>query len=330
MSAHNHYPVRRFLFLLFILTPVISACLFFELPGADATPQPSVEISSTQELTTPTTTTAPLPRPTWLYPEIMLSNASRISQVNQFGRGRLMDLGWSAGSDRLVLGSYTGLDVYDAGSMALTHHLATPAYVEALAVSPVGNLAAAGLGNGQVQVWDIAAGGQPHDAYEWAASAVELMFSNDGKLLASGSLDDEVTIWDTASGEEKAAFTGDTGRVTSLAFSPDGSILAIASVAQQSGPIVATIYFRDTQTGTLLGSVRDFGDMVFEMAFSTDGKNLFVIGSAGGVTRIDANNRHSGYRFLNLISNRSTKPPSFRTGPPSPCALIRGMWRFGI
>lgn len=287
MPAKTIHPIRRFLFLLFSLSPLICACLFFGLPVSGVTPQPPVEISPSQELITPTSTAEPLPIPAWPHPVIDLSNASRLSQASRFGRGRLTDLGWSAGGDRLVFGTSAGLDVYDAGSMTQTSSLSAPMAVNVLAVAPAGDLAAAGLANGLVQIWDIAAGGQPHLAYKKEASVEALTFSGDGRLLASGSTEDEVKIWDAASGEEIVAFTGDTGRVTALAFSPDGSVLAISSVAQQSGPIVATIYFRDTQTGKLKGSVRDFGDMVFEMAYSADGSSLFVIGSGGGVARVD-------------------------------------------
>jgi len=294
MSAKTILPTRRVLPLLLFLFPLISACLFFKLPGSGATPLPTVEnqsTSATRPPTTPTTTTRPLPEPDWLYPVLGLSNAGRMSQVGQFGRGRLMDLGWTADNSHLIIGTYTGLDVYDSGLMSLVNHLPTPDHVEALAVSPVGNRTAAGLGDGRVLVWDITADGPPNLDQALAASAVEVVFSGDGKLLASGSTEDEVRIWDAASGGEIAAFAGDTGRVTSLAFSPDGSVLAVSSVAQQSGPIVATIYFRDAHTGALLGSIRNFGDTAFETTFSADGKNLFVIGAAGSVTRIDVAGR---------------------------------------
>jgi WD40 repeat protein len=265
------------------------ACLILEFPGSGTAVQPSnTPRTATVEAAAPTATVEPSPEPLWPYPPIDPSNAGGVKPVGRFGRGRLLDLDWSADGERLILSTSAGLDIYDAGTLTLAGSLPTPAEAGVLAVSPSGDRAAAGLSDGRVQLWDTSAGGGPQPAREWTASATALAFSPDGALLAAGSADDDVWVWETDGGGLRAAMKGDTGRVTALAFSPDGSLLAVSFRREASGPVYATIAWWDLQTGEPAGLLRDFGQPADALYFSADGKTLFIIGWEGDVLAVQA------------------------------------------
>ena len=107
------------------------------------------------------------------------------------GRGLLAGWGTSRGGQRhrrvAVRGGHVPCPV------ALLP-MASPVY--SVAISPDGATLASGLGNGQVELWEVETGtsmGTLEHGYWWITSVA---FSPDGNTLASGSEDQTIEVWD--------------------------------------------------------------------------------------------------------------------------------------
>jgi WD40 repeat protein len=122
-----------------------------------------------------------------------------------------------------------------------------PTAPNSMAFSPDARTVAIEMGNGQVDVWEVASGlkrlslnAQPvardppprrlAGGFRLAplANPVRLAFSPEGRLLAQvdGA---KARLWDVYAGKEVAAYAGHRGSVVTLAFAPDGRRLATAS-----------------------------------------------------------------------------------------------------
>jgi len=171
-------------------------------------------------------------------------------------------------------GSDHALGLWNAETGALIKDEADAFYMRAilsLAVSRDGKLIAVGLGDGSVEVWDIAltkmlsqvsadAGGSRSPVYSVA-------FSPDGSTLAAGFGGGEVKLLDPFKGVEMAKRRGHKGEVFAVAFSPDGRTLA-------TGGNDWTIKLWATDSFKELITLGGHEDAVMSLAFSPDGKTL--------------------------------------------------------
>ncbi len=143
----------------------------------------------------------------------------------------------SGGEDQtVILWRHNPKGGYDA--LELPHD----APVRAVACSPAAskrNLCAAGLSDGRIVVWDLAAANKPgaqpvypplKDGHN--ASVTALAFSPDGKWFASGGQDARIVLWEAASGKMLYAIDRDhsdayhDGAVTALHFTPQGKLVS--------------------------------------------------------------------------------------------------------
>jgi eukaryotic-like serine/threonine-protein kinase len=121
------------------------------------------------------------------------------------------------------------IKLWDTQDGSLVRSWEDASEVHSLAITPQGDILAAGSKEGLIRLYSIPVGqrlvvleGQPE-------SARSLAFSTDGGTLASGGEDATVTLWHVATGEELFALRGVNAQVNGLAFSPDGRTLAAAA-----------------------------------------------------------------------------------------------------
>ena len=73
--------------------------------------------------------------------------------------------------------------------------------VSTVQFSPCGDTIAAGCGNGDVQLIDVATAQVRRSLHAHSHMVASVSFSPDGQRLVSGSDDNTVTIWDSATGK---------------------------------------------------------------------------------------------------------------------------------
>jgi WD40 repeat protein len=153
---------------------------------------------------------------------------------------------------------------------------AQPGTTRQLALSPDGTLlAAGGLGDHFVWVWDTTTGEQVARLQGSLGGILGVAFSPDGATLAIGDYDG-VTIWDTQTFSQVTSLrlSDFLQMVDALAFSPDGSVIAVAAGA--------TVDLWDSQTGEKLGKLDAApAQDISALAFRPDGNMLAAVTAPG-------------------------------------------------
>jgi WD40 repeat protein/tetratricopeptide (TPR) repeat protein/tRNA A-37 threonylcarbamoyl transferase component Bud32 len=170
---------------------------------------------------------------------------------------------------------------------------ATANRVYALAFSPDGRTLAAGSARfqaafppnrdasyvpvqGEVTLWDVAAGREQAVLRKHRSGVRALAFSADGLTLATGSFDRTVLLWDVASGRNLRGLGELAGPVRAVAFAPDGQSLTAGT---QDG----TVTVWNVPTGQArLTLAPAAGVEPRALAFRADGLALDVAGAFAG------------------------------------------------
>ena len=211
--------------------------------------------------------------------------------------------------------------------------------VLAIALSPNGEILAAGTTSSEIRIWDTGSG-TPLLTYQghtdWVRSVA---FSSDGTMLASAADDQTVRTWDVKTGECLKTFEGHIARVYSVTFSQDGKMLAsggedqtvrlwevsgegntqsirtlhghtnrVRSVAFSpderivaSGSEDQTMRLWNTSTGECLKVLQEHEGKVWAVAFSPDGR-IVASGSEDQTLRLWEVNTG---RCLNILKGHS-------------------------
>lgn len=151
--------------------------------------------------------------------------------------GRLLDRGYLSDLEtvwefapqgrRLASGSQD-LSVWDPVEHDLIFREEDLGWITALGWSPDGILLASGHDNGQVVLWDPAAGKRLGELQAQPEAISALAFSPDGQYLATAGEDRSIHIWDVGSHQLLLTLPGHTDRIASLAWSFDTMYLASA------------------------------------------------------------------------------------------------------
>ena len=163
---------------------------------------------------------------------------------------------------------------------ARTPNLLHDENVESLAISPDGNVLAAGCYDGSLYLWDVR---ERKKKYHWQAHpwrTISVKFSPNGRLMASASTDNEVKLWDAQTGKELALLSGSRA----IAFSHDGSLFAHRT-SQNS------IAIRNTSDSSVQTIEDAHAVGVGCLAFSSDGAYLASGGWDSKVRIWDASSR---------------------------------------
>jgi WD40 repeat protein len=149
--------------------------------------------------------------------------------------------------------------------------------IYSLAVSPNGQLIAAGLQNGSIELWDDAGLQLVGVLKAHEAECDDVAFPQDGKYLVSCSYEtDRVKFWDLTT--RKMVREIEIDRPYRLTLSPDGKLLAVGRRARDGNMEGSTTLF-ETETGRQLDTLPESGGQA--VAFSADGK-LLVTGAWHG------------------------------------------------
>lgn len=146
------------------------------------------------------------------------------------GAGKLTSIAWCNDMSRVaVTQSDTLLRVYDV-SGTVAHELITlkgyPGRITSLAVSPDGQIIAAGGNAGMAILWDAESGEKIGTLRGHTDTIWRIVFSSDGKKVATASFDKTARVWDVSEQRELAYCGGHAWWVRSVCFSPDGLYLA--------------------------------------------------------------------------------------------------------
>jgi WD40 repeat protein len=111
-----------------------------------------------------------------------------------------------------------------------------------------------------------------------------------GRFLVTGSEDKTVRIWSASDGKllrtvRMPAGPGHIGEIFAVAMSPDGNIVAAGGWGE--GPPVSAIYLFDRNSGKMTARIGGLPNVVNELAFSADGRNLAAVCGSGGLRVFD-------------------------------------------
>lgn len=142
--------------------------------------------------------------------------------------------------------------------------------IQTLALSPDGQVAAAGCRDGQVRLWHPDTGRPLATLAGHQRDVQTLAFQPGGALLASGSRDGTIRLWNVRTGEEVRRLTGKFGEVRCLTFSPDGLTL----VTGHAG--VAILW--NVTTGQQRTTLRAHKFAITALVYLHDGRTLATAG----------------------------------------------------
>jgi WD40 repeat protein len=161
----------------------------------------------------------------------------------------------------------------------------------ALAFSPDGTMLAIGHGGTggiptppgyKVEIWNVRAGKLQHTLPGSKTSVYQVMFSRDSKSLIA--LNDGISVWDIRTTRLKRRIIGNFGYNFSL--SPNGTLIAIQQGKENDWGDLQLI---DISTGKIRKELKGHISILYDSAFSNDGKTIAAGGNDQKVRLWDVN-----------------------------------------
>lgn len=129
---------------------------------------------------------------------------------------------------------------------------------------------------------------------EHTASIRRIASDEAGRWLVTASDDKTARVWSAADGRLLATLrapigAGNEGKLNAVAMSPDGKMIALGGYTGWDYDGSASIYLYDRASGRLLRRFSGLPNVVYDLAFSPDGRALAAsLGSDKGVRLVDA------------------------------------------
>ncbi len=223
---------------------------------------------------------------TWALPE---------GAIARLGRGSEPAMAFSPDGQSLVIGTCTGLWLYDLTTLSPVALWETEhSYTESVAFSPNGKWIAASFSGNLVKILDVQ-NGTCLARVKSDTSLQSVTFSHDNRYVAANVFDYEgtsiVEVWHTETGKPYAKFTADDERTENyrpISFSPDTRLIASTCMAANSddaGSIIVWDMKSREQIACLSGHTR----WVTALCFSPCGQFLTSGGEDGKVYVWDVN-----------------------------------------
>ncbi|AFY96639.1 WD40 repeat domain-containing protein [Chamaesiphon minutus] len=153
-----------------------------------------------------------------------------------------------------------------------------PGLILMVAYNPHSGSIASASEDRTVKIWDAATGDLVRTLAADRQAVWSVKFSPDGKLLASGCGEGRVRFW-TETGELAATLLGHSRVVRSIVFSPEGQLMATASF---------DLSWRlwDVKTRELIHAQTDYSNLIWDLAFSPNGRFLAVGAGVANVAQL--------------------------------------------
>jgi serine/threonine protein kinase len=151
--------------------------------------------------------------------------------------------------------------------------------IEALALSPNGQILVGGGSDRMIKIWHLDKDRAAINLAGHQSGILALLVCFDNQTLISASSDKTIKIWNMKSGKLVRTLIGHQKAVTALALSPDGQQLA-------SGSSDNMVKLWNWQTGKHLLNLEGHSSEITALTFSTDGLPLLASGSKDGAINI--------------------------------------------
>lgn len=194
------------------------------------------------------------------------------------------------------------------------------------------------------RLWDVTSGRELHVLRGHEASIRSVQFAPDGKTVVTASHDSTARLWDVASGRELYVLRGRASAMTSVnksarsaEFSPDGMTVVVLYEGILPGDRMPWLW--DVASGKELYRLGEFGNEIWSVQFSPNGKRLVTAMPGGTVTLwgepldpaldlVGCSTEQGVTKELQLLTDRVTRAVTDRILPPlSPVAYHPSAWQ---